>query len=72
LLIEFNEKNKRMPYIKEIYKDIAIGRWFVEKRSRIASTEDIIYKHLSTNSFIKTHLDKFFETRKEPKKIKIV
>ncbi len=70
LLFKFcdDENNKRTP--KETEKDEngqAIGDWLKRQKKNINSTEDVLYKKLSENIYVKNNIDKFLESRNNNK-----
>ena len=68
MLIEFIEKNNRIPTKNEKYKNTNIQSWLSNQKPKITSTEDELYKTLSTNKILKSNLDEYLKNKK-PKEI---
>jgi superfamily II DNA or RNA helicase len=64
ILIEFIEKNNRVPTRKEQYKDINISSWLSNQKTKISSKNDDLYKKLSTNQTLKANLDEYLNNKK--------
>lgn len=63
LLIEFVEKNKRLPKRTEEYKNINICGFLNTCKSKINSTNDDLYKKLSKNQILKKCVDKYLTSK---------
>jgi hypothetical protein len=68
MLYDFVDEHKRVPAAKEQYSDVKIGMWLHHKKKKIHSTEDEIYKLLSSNEIVKKSLDNYI-TKKSTKKV---
>ncbi len=64
LLFDFCNKNQRVPYQREKYKNVNIGCWLQDQKKKIKIIEDDIYVKLSSNEFVKKSLDIFLENKK--------
>ncbi len=70
LLLEFCEKKNRIPINREIYKDRNIGNWYNDKKNKINSSDDQLYKNICINKYIVNDLNRLFELRKKNKNLK--
>jgi superfamily II DNA or RNA helicase len=67
LLLEFVEKNRRVPEKREKYKEKNLGCWLQAIKKKIIDTNDNVYIKLSTNIHIKNSIDKYFVKREQNK-----
>ena len=67
LLVEYVNKNKKTPSVKEKYKNINIGTWLGSQKTKIKSKEDDIYKMMSKNIIVKECLDEYLKKEKKEK-----
>jgi superfamily II DNA or RNA helicase len=63
LLFEFVKKNNRCPMQKESYKNLNIGQFYQNQKTKINDNESDIYKQLSVNPIIKENLDKYLKNK---------
>jgi len=68
LLLEFVEKNNRVPQRREKYKNINIGGFYQDRKKIIKSDKDELYIKLSKDEIIKENLDQLFINREKNKK----
>ena len=72
LLLEFVEKNGRMPEEREKYKDKNISKWLGHQKEKIKTLSNDIYIKLSKNEIIKNNLDNYLINKEKNKdKIKL-
>ncbi len=64
ILFEYCELNKKIPRQREIYKEYNIGQYFQDKKKKIKSINDELYKKLSENDIVKKELDRFLNNKK--------
>ena len=67
MLLEFINKNNRIPIKKEKYKDVNIFSWLWNQKIKINSTNDDTYKQLSKNKILKSNLDDYLKNKTEVK-----
>jgi hypothetical protein len=68
IFLEYVNENKKIPTYKEKYKNINIGYWLNNQKSKIKSKEDEVYKIMSKNGIIKECLDEYLNREKRMKK----
>lgn len=61
LLLEFVEKNRRVPKKREIYSSKNLGSWLQHIKDKIKDKNDTLYLKLSLNKIIKATLDEYLE-----------
>ncbi len=66
ILFEYCDIHKKCPPATTKYKNINIGIWLNHQKKKILSTDDKLYKELSTNKHIKKALDSFLENKTKP------
>lgn len=57
ILFEFCDIYKRLPDRNEEFKDFKLWLWFTKQISAITSTEDELYKNLTSNGYVKEYLE---------------
>ena len=57
LLFEWCNQNKKTPLCNKIHKDVNIGIWYIDQRNKICNKDNVIYKKLSKNIYVKKNLD---------------
>ncbi len=67
LLLEYIDKFKKIPKQTEIYKNCAIGNWLSNKKQKIQSRDDKIYKLLANDNILKKNLDKYLINKTKDK-----
>ena len=65
LLFEYCNENKKIPSRKTRYKDKNIEDWLSTQKKKINNTEDILYKKLADNKYVKESLDKYLNRNKK-------
>ncbi len=59
LLFTYCDENKCIPEFKIKYENQDIGKWLRNQKYKINSIDDILYKNLSKNVYVKKHLDEY-------------
>ncbi len=62
LLIEYVNKNEKIPGYRTIYKDCNIGGFYYRYRKKIDSTEHEVYQKFINNIYIKNDFDDYLKT----------
>ena len=64
LLLEYIQINNNIPPYKECYKNVHIGYWLTNQKTKINSTKDELYIKLSENNILKKCLDEYLSREK--------
>ncbi len=62
LLIEYVNKNEKIPEHRTIYKDCIIGGFYYRLKKKIDSTEHEVYQKFINNIYIKNDFDNYLKT----------
>ena len=64
-LFQYCNKEGKIPMRYTVYEDTRLGPWLDAQKKKITSSEDELYKILSTNDIVKECLDKSLQYKKE-------
>jgi len=67
IFLEFVNLNNRTPTQKESFKNINVGKWFSNQKSKINANTDEMYIKLSQNNIAKEELNKYLNKEKKEK-----
>ena len=66
-LINYVEKEDKIPTKKSSYNDINVGYFLINLKTKLNSKEDEVYKTLSKNKKLKINLDEYLQTKEKNK-----